>query len=493
MRFTSGSFLQFLAEPLCLHESVLQQMFVQHLAQSNAAPLADLKADSGDDYLPTIDELIVADGIALIPIHGVMVKRSQIWHGWFSSRVIVGSDHWSTIIGDLINRTDIETLVFDFDTGGGQVAGTERLGDAIWKARQSGKRTIAVCNEFCASAGLWAAAQCEHVVIPATGSMGSLGVYTVHMDNTKAWQEYGFEKTVIHRGKYKGIDERPLDADSKADLQRFIDGKYSLFVDAVARGRGLNADEVTKRWGESQLFTGSEAVSTGLADEIGTLQDVLESLRAGRGGRVSLDAIPAGECDPSTDPTGEDEAMLKINMTGQILDKDGKAVGNVSELQIDAAGLTKYFAAQTGELIESAVKTAQEAAAQTQKAAVADADKARIAHLDQLVAAVGPEKAIAAFKAGQTVEAAKAGLADDLKEQLAAKDAEIAKLQQGNATSGKAPGFIASDSAGSGPAAAPAAAGERSEFAADWDANKDNAQNEFRNETEYAAYRRRHG
>ena len=255
----------------------------------------------------------------------------------------------------------------------------------------------------------------------------------------------------------------------------------------------MNADEVTKRWGESQLFTGSEAVSTGLADEIGTLQDVLESLRAGRGGRVSLDASPADECDPNADPTGEDEAMLKINMTGQILDKDGKAVGSVSELQIDAAGLTKYFAAQTGELIESAVKTAQEAAAQTQKAAVADADKARIAHLDQLVAAVGPEKAIAAFKAGQTVEAAKAGLADDLKVQLAAKDAEIAKLQQGNATSGKAPGFIASDSAGSGPATTPAAAGERSEFAADWDANKDNAQKDFRNETEYAAYRRHHG
>ncbi|MTW25939.1 S49 family peptidase, partial [Streptococcus pneumoniae] len=79
-----------------------------------------------------------------------------------------------------------------------------------------------VVNEFCASAGLWAASQCEHVVIPASGSIGSLGVYTIHMDNTKAWQEYGFEKTVIHRGKYKGIDERALNADAKADLQRFI-------------------------------------------------------------------------------------------------------------------------------------------------------------------------------------------------------------------------------------------------------------------------------
>lgn len=491
MKISSGSFLQFLAEPLCLHESVLQQMFVQHMAHVKAAQSAESASDA-EDYLPTVDDLIVADGVAVIPIHGVMVKRSQIWHGWYSTRVIIGSDHWSVVCGDLQNRTDVETLIFDFDTGGGQVAGTERLGDAIWKARQSGKRTIAVVNEFCASAGLWAASQCERVVMPATGSIGSLGVYTVHVDNTRAWEEFGFDKTVIHRGKYKGIDERALDADAKADLQRFIDGKYSLFVDAVARGRGLSSEEVTSRWGESQLFTGSEAVSSGLIDEIGTLQDVLESLRAGRGGRVSIE-VPPAECDPETDPEGDQNAMVKVNMTGQILDATGKAVGNVSELQIDAAGLTKYFAAQTGELIESAVKTAKDAAIETQKAALAEADKARISQLDALVAAVGPDKAVAAFKAGQTVEAAKAGLADDLASQLKAKDAEIAKLKEDNGTAGKAPGFLASDSAGNGPATAQAGAAERSEYAADWDANKENAQNEFRNEKEYAAYRRHKG
>ena len=91
------------------------------------------------------------------------------------------------------------------------------------------------------------------------------------------------------------------------------------------------------------------------------------------------------------------------------------------------------------------------------------------------------------------MEAAKAALADDLKASIAEKDAEIARLKQGNATSGKTPEFIASDSAGKGPAATAAAGGERSDFAADWDANKDNAQSEFRNEKEYAAYRRHKG
>jgi capsid assembly protease len=490
LKIPSGSFLQFLAEPLCLHESMLQQMFIQHMALAKATQQAPELAYDEDDYLPTAEQLIVADDVAVIPIHGVMVKRSQIWHGWYSSRVIVGSDHWSVLIGDLINRTDIETLVFDFDTGGGQVAGTERLGDAIWKARQSGKRTIAVMNEFCASAGLWAGSQCEHLVIPATGSVGSLGVYTIHMDNTKAWEEYGFEKTVIHRGKYKGIDERKLDADAKADLQRFIDGKYSLFIDAVARGRGLSSEEVTKRWGESQLFTGSEAVSNGLADEIGTLQDVLESLKAGRGGRVSID-VPPADTDPETDPEGDENAMLKVNMTGQIVDAAGKVVGNVAELSLDAASITKYFAAQSGELIESAVKTAKEAAEQTHKAALADHDKARNFQLEALVAAVGPAKGVAAFMAGKSVVEAKAETADDLAAQLAAKDKELAELKAGKGTvadTGK-PKFLASDSGTPG-AAAPKTGDNASdpdqEFAAEFEKNGDG----FPSLKAFAAYKR---
>lgn len=465
MRVQPGSFLQFVAQPLALHQPMLQQMFMQLMALKGDTASED-RASCVDDFLPTLDELIVADGVAVIPVHGVMVKRSQVWHGWFSSQVIVGTDHWSAMTGDLVNRNDIETLIYDCDTPGGEVAGTEQFGNQIWKARQAGKQTIAVVNELCGSAGLWIASQCDRIVIPSTGTIGSLGVYRVHMDDTKAWAEIGFEKTVIHRGKYKGREERPLDEDGKADLQRYIDVKYSLFVDAVSRGRGMSADEVIKRWGDSTIFSGSEAVSNGLADEIGTLQDVLESLKAGRGGRVSIDLPPADE-------QGDEFAMVKLNATGQLLDAAGKVVGSMSELQIDAAGLTKYFAAQTGELIDSAVKTAKEAAVETQKAAVADAEKASHARLDALVAAVGADKAIAAFKAGDSVEKAKAGIADDLAAQLKLRDAEIATLKE---TNGKpaAPKFSATDAGGTGDGKAVSAADaadKDAEFAAEFAKN----------------------
>ena len=461
-----GSFLSLCSDALALHEPTLEHLKATQMAIGANAP-ADM-ASFLDDMLPTPESCVIGNGIAIVPIHGVMVKRSQIWCGWSDYGVRIGSDHLASVIDELVKRNDIDTIILDMDTGGGQVAGTEQLGDSVWKARQAGKLTIACCNEFCASAGLWVAAQCEHITIPATGSMGSLGVYTLHFDDSKFLTQMGYDKTVVYRGSYKAIDERPLDADGKADLQRFIDGKYSSFIDAVARGRGLSAEEVTQRWGDSRLFTGIESVSNGLADAIGTLQDVVDSLQTGTRVRVSLDVLPAG--------TDEESKAMKLSAQGQILDTAGKVVGNISELQIDAAAVTKYFASQTGELIDSAVKTARDAAAETLKATLADASKAAHTRLDELVAAVGADKAVVAFKAGHSVETAKAGLADDLAAQLKASQEEIAKLKASGGSGSAGPKFSPSDAGGAGDGKPPAAASSNpadkdSQYAADFEKN----------------------
>jgi signal peptide peptidase SppA len=404
-------FLSLFTDALAIHEPALQQTLREYA--QNPKSREDREQAGWDEEWPSTDDLIQGNGVALIPVHGMMIKRSRWW--------CCGVDHWSDVVDNITNRLDINTIVLDLDSGGGQVAGTERFADAVWKARQSGKTVIAAVNEFCASAALWVASQCDRIVIPATGSIGSLGVYTMHFDDTKFLSEqWGIEKSVIHRGKYKAIDERPLDGDGKAELQRFIDGKYSLFVDAVARGRGLSPEEVMSKWGESQMFTGSEAVSNGLADELGTLQDVLESLRAGRNGRISI-----AEESPE-DNEGEPNAM-KLNAQGQILDAAGKVVGSLSDLGLDSASVQKHFAAQTRELIDSAAESIN----------------------------------IAAFKAGDDVVKAKASIADDLAAQLKAKDEEIAKLKEA-AAAPKGPKFSASDAGQS--------SGKKSENAEDPDA-----------------------
>lgn len=489
------SLMSLRSETLAIQESVLTTWFTE-LAQSlrNGSPTADAQPQAeatADEWLPTVNDVIASGDVAVIPLHGVVVKRSQIWSGWWSNHVIVGMDHWADVVDNLIARGDVSTIVLDCDTPGGTVAGTECLGDAIWRARQAGLTTIAVANELCCSAGLWIASQCERIVLPATATIGSLGVIRFHQDDTKFWTEMGVVNTAIHRGQYKARDSQPLTADGQSDLQRYIDEKYRLFVQAVARGRGLDEADVVRRWGDSTIYSGSEAVSSGLADEIGTLQDVLDSLRAGRGGRVSVVPSPADEEDPTM--------KVSVNAAGQILAADGKAVGAVSDLQLDAAALTKHFGAQCSELIDSAVNTAKQAAAESEAAAVAKSRDVLITQLEGLAAAVGPEKAIAALKAGKSIEAAKADHADELQKQLAERDAEIAKLKAGGNAGGQAggkpaPKFLASDADGgqaSGkPAGGSAIADKDAPFAADWEANRDGCQDQYPSLAVYAARRR---
>lgn len=474
---------------LALHEATGLQLLRDTLEKERAGiPVNhDMAGFWDEDDYPSPEGVIKENGVAVIPIHGMMLKRNTWWR--------IGTDHWSWIVEQLTLRTDIETIIGDFDTGGGTVAGTERLGDAFWKARQAGKNTIAVVNEFCASAGLWVASQCERIVIPSTASIGSLGAYRIHHDESKWLADQGIEQTIIYRGKYKALDERSLDSDGKEELQRYIDQKYSLFVDAVSRGRGRTAEEVTTLWGNAQMWSGSEAVGNGLADEIGTLQDVLDSLKAGRGGRVSIES-PAGS-DPedfthSPDDQQKELAMtLKINSTGQVLDNKGAVLGTLSDVITDAATVVKFFGPQVNELIDSAVKTAKDAAEISVKASITDHDKARIGQLEALVAAVGPDKGVAAFKAGKSVVEAKAETADDLAAQLAAKEKELAELKAGKGGNAGtvAPKFLASDSGTQGNATKPAgdnASDPDAEFAAAYE--KDGAG--FPSLKAFAAYQR---
>ena len=466
-----GSFLSVFSDAMAIHEQTLHSVVSEY--SKNPDSRDDREKAGWDEIWPGITTLLEDEthsGVPVIPIHGMMIKRSRWW--------CCGSDHWSEVLEELAERIDVTHVVLDIDSGGGQVAGTERLGDAVWKCRQSGKTVIAVVNEFCASAALWVASQADKIVIPATGSIGSLGVYRLHFDDTKFFSEQmGIDKTVIYRGKYKAVDERPLDADGKADQQRFIDAKYSLFVDAVARGRGLTPEVVIERWGESQMFSGSEAVGSGLADEIGTLQEVLDSIKTGEL-RVYVDAFPA-----------DDEGTnMKLSDKGQILDSAGKAVGMLADLELDSVAVEKAFPLQTKALTDAAVKVAQINAEETIKTKLAEAESASCARLDALVAAVGAEKAVAAFKKNESVEAAKAGLADELAATLKEREKELAELK---ARETGVPGFAASDRGGKSdgkPKEDEKISEKDAPFAADWAADKDGCQADFGTLEVYAAY-----
>ena len=64
---------------------------------------------------------------------------------------------------------------------------------------------------------------------------------------------------------------------SDSELQSLVDSLGQIFVENVAKNRSTTVENVKENFGQGGLFVGKDAVAAGLADRVGTFEDVLAS------------------------------------------------------------------------------------------------------------------------------------------------------------------------------------------------------------------------
>lgn len=212
--------------------------------------------------------------VAIIPVHGVMTKRGFWGYG--------GTDLIGRTIDAAQRHRDISGIVLDYDTPGGSTYGLMEFADLVHKYRASDKPMVAIANPVAASAGLWSASSAQQFIVTPSGDVGSLGVWTLHMDYSKAMADFGLKATFIFAGKHKvdGNPYEPLSDEVKAEIQKGVDETYDQFVSAMARNRGVTKTEVKAKFGDGKMLSANEAKSVGLVDRVATLEDVLSGMKA---------------------------------------------------------------------------------------------------------------------------------------------------------------------------------------------------------------------
>jgi len=208
--------------------------------------------------------------IAVIPIHGMITQRGG---GIFE--MLFGGTSAEAIGANLalaVGSKDVRGIILDIDSPGGTVGGVAELADQVHAARQQ-KPIVAISNTLMASAAYWIGSQADRIIATPSSQTGSIGVYAVHLDYSKALEADGITPTIISAGKYKteANEYSPLTEEAKAAWQGQIDAYYDLFVGAVARGRGRSAKTVRDGFGEGRVLTAEAAVAEHLADEVGTM------------------------------------------------------------------------------------------------------------------------------------------------------------------------------------------------------------------------------
>ena len=227
--------------------------------------------------------------IGIIQAYGTISQRPSAFPSGGTSTERIGA-----MFDEAINDPSIGTIVFDVDSPGGSVNGVTELSNKIYGARGR-KPIIAVVNSMMASAAVWAFTAADEIVITPSGQIGSIGVLAVHSETSKMDEGLGIKTTLIHAGKYKveANPYQPLEDEARSEMQKHVDKYYGMFVDDVARNRGVKRSVVESDFGQGRMFLSSDAIKVGLADRIGTLEQVVADLHRPTGNRTSaaLDVI----------------------------------------------------------------------------------------------------------------------------------------------------------------------------------------------------------
>jgi capsid assembly protease len=174
-----------------------------------------------------------------------------------------------------------KAIVLSVDSPGGEVSGAFDLTDEIFAARGT-KPIVAIADEVGYSAAYALASAADLIIVPRTGGVGSIGIVCCHMDFSKALSGAGVGVTFIQYGaqKTESAPEKPLSDDAKGRLQADVDQMGEIFVETVARNRGMTAASVRET--EAGTFLGAKAVDVGLADAVmppaAAFQDLLSRL-----------------------------------------------------------------------------------------------------------------------------------------------------------------------------------------------------------------------
>ena len=235
--------------------------------------LADLAAPVG--YTPAARAPGPPSGkVAVIPIHGTLVRRTS---GLDAESGLASYTGIAAQLDAALTSPEVAAILLDIDSPGGESGGVFDLADRI-RAASEVKPVWAVANDMAFSAAYALASAATRVFVARTGGVGSIGVIAMHVDQSVKDAQDGVRYTAVFAGERKNDlnPHEPISNEAHAVLKAEVVRIYDLFVETVARHRGLDADAV--RATDAGLFFGPDAVATGLADAVGSLDDALTQL-----------------------------------------------------------------------------------------------------------------------------------------------------------------------------------------------------------------------
>ncbi len=274
---TASERLPFLAQqifntPLALHPDRAEVAVAALAEHAGLSRVVRLRGDAaagacGEEVASTSTRPYqVVDGVAVIPIHGIIVPRLGSLRPYWG---MTGCDGIAEVLGRALIDTDVRAIAFDINSPGGFVGGVFDLADSIFALRGI-KPMRAILADMACSAAYALASAADHISVPRTGWSGSVGVICMHVDWSKAMDNAGIKVRFVHYGAQKAEETRAeyegMSKDVLGRMQTNVDAMGDLFVETVARNRKLSAAAVRKT--QAAAYLGEAGLGVGFVDSV---------------------------------------------------------------------------------------------------------------------------------------------------------------------------------------------------------------------------------
>lgn len=234
-----------LESPWQVHQPVLKTMIRRFAAAVDGVPRAAADSPAGPREHPQVE---IAGGVALAFVHGIMGRRLtnlEMECGGFDTA------HFITQMRNVADDPSVRVLVVDFDSPGGQAAGTGAAAQALAAVREAGKKVLCYAGGDCASAAYFVAAAGDEIHADPAARVGSISTVCAGVDTSKEWAMKGRELKLFATGKFKatGMDGKEWTPEEEAMMWARVRGFDDEFKGFVRERRpGLAEESMEGQW-----------------------------------------------------------------------------------------------------------------------------------------------------------------------------------------------------------------------------------------------------
>lgn len=234
---------------------------------------AAFQANVGTRVDGTRSAIMVADGLAMLPIMGPIFPRANLM------TEISGATSADTLAGDLAaldQNRDVRRILAIVDSPGGAVTNVARLAAQV---RAMTTPFVAHVEGMAASAAYWVISGAREISVDPTAAVGSIGV--VYTSSVQEGPD-GCGRRTVEIVSSNAPDKRPdvVSEDGAASIRAMIDPIEAEFIKAVAEGREVTEAVVKSDFGRGGMKSGQKAKAAGMADRVEFRAAAIERLSA---------------------------------------------------------------------------------------------------------------------------------------------------------------------------------------------------------------------